>query len=422
MSTKKILQDAQKSFYKMSKVTSAQKREALLKFANLIIEKKDFLLSENEKDLHAQRHKLSKNLFERLKLDEPKIKVLADGIRDIANFDDPVGKLLSRIELDTNLTLSKISVPIGVIGVIFESRPDVIPQILALILKSGNVAILKGGSEAAHSNKAFMKVVNELSYLPKNWAQLVVDRKSVHEMLKYPEYINLIIPRGSNKLVQSIMKATKIPVLGHADGICHVYVEKSADLQMAQNIIIDAKTQYPSACNSMETLLIDRYIAPKFLPKIAHELESRGVKLFGDSIVKKLYKKIRPVKKWNHEYGDLACAIKIVQNTDEAILHINTYGSHHTDSIVSQDSAEQAKFVNELDSANILINASTRFADGYRFGMGAEVGISTNRTHARGPVGIEGLVIYKYVVQGNGQVVADYFGNNAKPFLHNVLK
>lgn len=422
MTVKKSLENAHHAFYQCSRLTSDQKYQALIRFAELIWERKDFLIKENEKDLKAQKGKLASSLYERLILDESKIKILAQGLKDLAALPDPVGKILNKLKLDDGLMLEKISVPLGVIGIIFESRPDVIPQVLALVLKSSNTAILKGGSEAIHSNKAFMKIVNQLNedlpFLPKFWAQLFIDRKAVHEMLKYHNYISLIIPRGSSKLVQTIMKNTKIPVLGHADGVCHIFVHKMADLNMAKKIILDAKTQYPSACNSMETLLIDDGIAEKFLPAIVSDLRSKSVKILGDKTSRRWVKSLPLAKTWNNEYGNLTCAVKIVKNTDEAIKHINTYGSHHTDAIISQDPVAQNQFLQEVDSASVLVNASTRFADGYRFGMGAEVGISTNKTHARGPVGIEGLVLYKYIVRGQGHVVADYIGPNAKAFKH----
>lgn len=425
MTVKKSLENAKKSFYASARLNSEQKYQALIRFAELIWENKDFLLKENDKDLKKQKGKLSTSLYDRLKLDESKIKILAQGTRDLAAQPDPVGKILTKMKLDEGLVLEKISVPLGVVGIIFESRPDVIPQVLALILKSGNTAILKGGSEALHSNKAFMKIVGQLNkellFLPKYWAQLFVDRKAVHEMLKYPEYVSLIIPRGGNKLVRTIIENTKIPVMGHADGICHVYVHKMADLNVAKTVILDSKTQYPSACNAMETLLVDESIAESFIPEIVSTLRSKDVVILGDKLTKKWVKDVSLAKTWVKEYSDLTCAVRVVKNIDEAIEHINTFGSHHTDTIISQDPVAQNKFFQEVDSASLLVNASTRFADGFRFGMGAEVGISTNKTHARGPVGIDGLVLYKYIVRGQGHIVADYVGGNAKSFKHEKL-
>jgi glutamate-5-semialdehyde dehydrogenase len=313
------------------------------------------------------------------------------------------------------------------IGIVFESRPDVIPQILSLILKSGNAVVLKGGREAVYSNNAFMKLVGDLNqrcaYLPEGWAALLDSREAVQAMLNYPQYVDLIIPRGSNQLVQSIMAATKIPVLGHADGVCHLYVHASANLKQATALAIDAKIQYPAACNALETLLVDEAIAAEFLPTFAEGARQANVVLRGCDQSQSILPDLEAATEadWRTEYGDLTLAVKVVSSLETAIAHINQFGSHHTDAIVAQDTAALERFMNAVDSACVFANASTRFADGFRFGLGAEIGISTAKTHARGPVGLEGLVIYKYKLRGNGQVVADYTGVNAKPFLHEAL-
>jgi glutamate-5-semialdehyde dehydrogenase len=423
------LRQAKAAFYQTATLTTAQKNEALEAFAQIIEANADFLLAENRKDIaQAEADGLTGPLYQRLKLDKGKISQLVQGLRDLKNLPDPAGRVLARTRLDENLILDKVSVPLGVIGIIFESRPDVIPQVLSLILKSGNAVVMKGGREAKHSNAAFMTLVSQLNsqcgFLPAHWATLLESREAVHEMLNYPQYIDLVIPRGSNQLVQSIMAATKIPVLGHADGVCHMYVHSSADLQRAIPLIIDAKAQYPAACNALETLLVDAAIAPQFLPALAKMASNASITLRGCEQVRKILPGLEPATEadWRAEYGDLTLAVKIVASPEEAVAHINHFGSHHTDCILAEDAETIEWFLNTVDSASVFANASTRFADGFRFGLGAEIGISTAKTHARGPVGLEGLVIYKYKLRGNGQCVADYTGENARPFLHEMVQ
>jgi glutamate-5-semialdehyde dehydrogenase len=416
---------AKNAFHKMNILTASDRKRILLQFSNLIKNNKNALLTANKKDLTKQKNKISSAMFERLKLDEHKLEILCDGINSIAKTSDPVGRLISTTELDKGLILEKRSVPIGVIAVIFESRPDVIPQILALILKSGNVAVLKGGKEAQHTNLAFMNVVKKLESLnpklPTAWAQLFLDRKHIHELLKHDDLVDLVIPRGSNELVKTIQDNTKIPVLGHADGVCHVYVHEKADLNKALEIVLDAKTQYPAVCNAAETILVDEEIASKFLPAVAMEFGRKGVQVFGDKNLRKWFPKISNPKSWHTEYGDLRVSIRLVDGLKSAIAHINEFGSHHTDAIVTSDKKSAKTFCQMVDSATVVTNASTRFADGYRFGMGAEVGISTNKTHARGPVGIDGLMIYKYFLTGQGHLVKTYVGPGAKKFTHKKI-
>ena len=336
---------------------------------------------------------------------------MIQGIRDIAKLEDPVNKKLLVRELDSDLTLYKVSCPIGVLGIIFEARPDVIAQISSLAIKSANAVILKGGKESINTNKKILSVINsaleKIKEFPKNVIQQVFTRDDVAEMLKCDKYINLIIPRGGNKLVKFIKENTKIPVLGHADGICHIFVDESADIDMAIKVVTDAKTQYPSACNAVETLLIHE----KF-PKIDNLLAA--LQLSEIQLIDK-------PESWSHEYGDKILSFKTVKNVDEAIEHINTYGSGHTDSIITKDIENAEKFMNKVDSAGVYFNASTRFADGFRYGFGAEVGISTNKTHARGPVGLEGLTIYKYKLIGNGNIVKDYV-DGTKHFSHKDVR
>jgi len=366
----------------------------------------------------AEKDNLAAPLLKRLKFDEGKIADVIAGIESLIRLDDPVGRTLAAVELDEGLELYKVSCPIGVIGVIFESRPDALVQISTLCLKSGNAVLLKGGSEAAETNRILAKVIAEASEkagLPKGWIQLLQTREDVAEMLKLDEYIDLIIPRGSNEFVRYIMDNTNIAVLGHADGICHVYVDGDADLDMAVNIAVDAKCQYVAVCNAAETLLVDERIAKDFLPKVKTALEAHGVEIRGCEKTRAIIgAKPATEQDWSTEYLDYIISIKVVAGLDEAIEHINKYGSKHTEAIVTGDKNKAAKFMDLVDSAGVFWNCSTRFNDGYRYGLGAEVGISTSKLHARGPVGLEGLVLYKYRLIGTGQIVADYAGKKAK--------
>lgn len=400
------------------------KNKALARFATLVEEERFNLLQANEVDLARERGRLSGALYQRLKLDPGKISQLGAGIRDVAALPDPTGKVLSKTLLDDGLLLEQVTVPLGVIAIIFESRPDVIPQILALALKSGNAVVLKGGSEAIESNRAFMQLVNRLTHedelLPEGWATLVDSREAIHAVLGHPEYVDLVIPRGSNQLVQTVMQSTTIPVLGHADGVCHIYVHPSADLDRAIPLIIDAKSQYPSACNATETVLLDEALPPGFVEALVHACREAGIALRGDDTLRARFG-MPPVEDWHTEYGELTLALGMVPDSEAAIAHINTYGSHHTDCILAREQTVIDRFLAGVDSASVFANASTRFADGYRYGLGAEIGISTSRTHARGPVGLEGLVTTKYLLQGAGQRVADYVGAQARPFVHKRL-
>ena len=402
------------------------KNNALAEIAKALKQHSAEIVSANKEDLvTAEKNNLAAPLLKRLKFDEGKIADVCAGIDSLIKLDDPVGKTITATELDKGLELYKVSCPIGVIGVVFESRPDALVQISTLCLKSGNAVLLKGGSEAVKTNRILAEVISDASEkagLPKGWIQILKTRQDVAQMLALDEYIDLVIPRGSNEFVRYIMDNTNIPVLGHADGICHVYIDSDADLDMAVNITIDSKCQYVSVCNAAETLLINSKIADMFLPKVKTALEEKNVQLRGcEKTASILEVKPATEEDWSTEYLDYILSIKIVDGLGQAIDHINRYGSGHTDAIVTADKEKAERFMALVDSANVLWNCSTRFADGFRYGLGAEVGISTNKIHARGPVGLEGLVIYKWKLLGTGQIVADYSGPNAKKYTHKKL-
>lgn len=405
------------------------KNNALEAIADALKQNKNYIMAQNEEDLKKakillEKGEISQAIYDRLKLSEAKFNDVISGILDVKKLPDPINNTLCATKLDEGLELYKVSCPIGVIGVIFEARPDVVVQISSLAIKSSNAVILKGGIEALLTNNAFVKIINEtlakISEFPSNVINFVESREDVAQMLSMNKYIDLIIPRGSNKLVQYIQNNTKIPVLGHADGICHIFIDESADIELAIKVAVDSKIQYPAACNAVETLLVSEKIAADFLPKLYDAMTKENVKLKGDTIVKAILPKIEGANEddWKTEYGDKILSIKTVANIDEAINHINSYGSGHTDCIISQNQMNVEKFMALVDSAGVYHNTSTRFADGFRYGLGAEVGISTNKTHARGPVGLEGLTIYKYKLFGHGQIVAQYTGNDAKKFIH----
>ena len=407
-----IAKNAKEASLKIAGVNVNIKNNALNAVAVAIENHKAEIFTANKTDLEnaqilVDEGKLAKSTFNRLKLDENKMRDMIQGVRDIAKLDDPVGKILLKRELDKDLILEKVSCPIGVLGIIFEARPDVISQISSLAIKSSNAVILKGGKESVNTNKKIMEIMNnalsQIEGFPQNVVQQVFTHDDISQMLKCDEYINLIIPRGGNKLVSYIKENTKIPVLGHASGICHIFVDKNADIDDAIKITVDAKTQYPSACNAVETLLIHKDFDKKDELLAALQLEEIKLEMNPDH--------------WDTEYGDKILSVKIVDDTNQAIAHINKYGSGHTDCIITNDLNNAEKFMNEVDSAGVYHNVSTRFADGFRYGFGAEVGISTNKTHARGPVGLEGLTIYKYKLHGKGQIVDDY-AKGIKQFNH----
>jgi len=427
MSISQLAAAAKSASIQLAAVETPVKNKALAEIVGALKQRSDEIISANKHDLSAaEKNNLAAPLLKRIRFDQGKIAEVCAGIESLIKLDDPVGKILSATELDVGLELYKVSCPIGVIGIVFESRPDALVQISTLCLKSGNAVLLKGGSEAAKTNRILAEIIaqaSEKAGLPKGWIQLLETRQDVAEMLALDEYIDLIIPRGSNQFVRHIMNNTNIPVLGHAEGICHVYVDGDADLDMAVNIVVDSKCQYVAVCNAAETLLVDDKIAEKFLPRIKAALEQKGVELRGCPKTAAIID-VKPATEadWSTEYLDYILSIKVVAGVDEAIEHINRYGSGHTDSIVTADKEKAEKFMNLVDSANVFWNCSTRFSDGYRYGLGAEVGISTNKIHARGPVGLEGLVIYKWKLIGAGQIVADYSGPNARKFTHRKLE
>jgi glutamate-5-semialdehyde dehydrogenase len=426
MSIAEIAAAAKAAAIQLAAVKTDVKNKALTIIADTIRQRSDQITAVNEVDIeNAKKNQLAAPLLKRLTFDESKIDDVCTGIESLVNLDDPVGKIIATTELDKGLQLYKVSCPIGVIGIIFESRPDALVQISSLCLKSGNAVLLKGGSEAEKTNNILFKIfceASEKATLPEGWMQMLHTREDVAEMLRMDEYIDLIIPRGSNDFVRYIMNHTNIPVLGHADGICHVYIDGDADLDMAVNIAVDSKCQYTAVCNAAETMLVDEKIADVFLPRVKEAMEDKGVELRGCEKTAALIE-VKPATEedWSTEYLDYILSIKVVAGVDEAIEHINKYGSGHTDAIVTVDREKAEKFMEFVDSANVFHNCSTRFSDGYRYGLGAEVGISTNKIHSRGPVGLEGLVIYKWKLFGTGQIVADYTGPNAKPFTHKKI-
>jgi glutamate-5-semialdehyde dehydrogenase len=354
---------------------------------------------------------------------------MAEGVRAVAALPDPSGVVLSRTLLDDGLVLEKVTCPIGVLAVIFESRPDAVTQIGSLALKSGNAAILKGGRESARSTAAlldvFAKALASFPEIPEGVLSSVADRAEVDALLALDEHIDLVIPRGGYDLVRHVKAHTRIPVLGHAEGVCHVYVDRAADEAMAIAIILDSKLQYPAACNAAETLLVHRDAAARFLVPLLSRLIDAGIELRACEATRSLAPSV-PLSAateddWRAEYGGPMLAVRIVDSLDEAVDHVNRYGSHHTEAIVTADAAAAEAFLGRVDAAGVFHNASTRFADGFRYGFGAEVGISTSRIHARGPVGLDGLVTYKYLLRGSGQIVATYSGKDARPFRHRVL-
>ena len=425
MSVKDQALAAKEASYALQSLTDNVKRSAIEQVAGALEKDRSAILSANAQDVEkAESDGLAGVLLKRLILDDAKFEAIIGGVREVASLPDPVGRILHVSELDDGLILTKLTVPIGLIGVVFESRPDALVQIASLCAKSANAVVLKGGSEAAQSNeRLFQTITRALTDTDSRFngaLQLVSTRQEIRELLALDSIVDLMIPRGSNKLVSFIKENTRIPVLGHADGICHLYVDGDADIEMALQIAVDAKCQYPAVCNSIETLLVHASVAAGFLPLLADRLAD--VELRGDERVREtLDVKAASEEDWSTEYGDLILSVAVVDSIQDAVDHINRYGSHHTDAIVTADGSTADRFMNLVDSSSVLWNASTRFADGYRFGFGAEVGISTSKIHARGPVGLEGLTTYKYKVSGNGQIVSDYVEGRRR-FKHRELK
>lgn len=406
------IRKAKDDSFVMASLSEETRNNALEAIAKALNENKAGIFAANEKDMEAARESsLTQPIINRLKFDQQKLSTCITGIHDLIDLEDPLFRELLKRELDKDLVLTKTTCPIGVIGVIFESRPDALVQIASLCIKSGNCIILKGGSEAARTNKALFDVIYDAAVsagLPENFAVLIEDRTQIDELLKCHEYVDLLIPRGSNQFVQYIMNNSKIPVMGHADGICHIYVDGAASLEKAVPIIIDSKTQYVAACNTAETLLVHKDIADLLIPLLADTSGDRIRYRCDERSMGLIDCEPATDEDFRTEYLDYILSIKVVNDIDEAINHINTYGSHHTDCIITEDKDSAKKFMSLVDSAGVYQNCSTRFADGFRYGFGAEVGISTGKLHARGPVGLDGLVTYKYKLIGDGQIVADY--------------
>jgi glutamate-5-semialdehyde dehydrogenase len=398
---------------KMAGTSEEARNKALLEVVKQLKARRQEIFEANAMDLkQAEIDKVAAPIIKRLKFDETKLRDVIAGIEDLVKLEDPLFKQDMHRQLDEGLTLYRETCPIGVIGVIFEARPDALIQISSLCIKSGNCVILKGGSETMNSNRVLFNIIYEAvikSGMPENCMLQLEARSEITDLLTCNESVDLLIPRGSNAFVQYIMNNTKIPVMGHADGICHIYVDKEADFKKAIPIIIDAKIQYVSACNSVETLLIHKDIVDEFVPKLYEALKENNVELRGTEEIVKLTGCNQGTEEDNRkEYLDYIVSAKVVNSLDEAIEHINYFGSHHTDCIITENSETANEFMRYVDSAGVYQNCSTRFADGYRYGFGAEVGISTSKIHARGPVGLEGLVSYKYKLFGNGNVVDDY--------------
>ena len=398
---------------KLAAQSLESRNKALKMVADALLKNQDKIVGANKEDLEkAQQDGLQAPILKRLKFDEDKLNDVVKGIHELIDLPDPLGKEQMKRELDSDLLLVRESCAIGVIGVIFESRPDAMVQISTLCIKSGNCAILKGGSEAMKTNKALFEIIHNAAVeagLPKGCMMQVEAREEIGELLACHESVDLLIPRGSNEFVQYIMSNTKIPVMGHADGICHVYADKDADIEKAVKIIVDSKTQYTAVCNAAETLLVHKEIADKLMPVLNEALKNKSVEVRGTKEIRDIIDcELATEEDFKTEYLDLIISVKTVEDTEEAIKHINQYGSHHTDCIITENKETMQHFMQYVDSAGVYCNCSTRFADGYRYGFGAEVGISTSKLHARGPVGLEGLCTYKYKLFGNGNIVDDY--------------
>ncbi|MDJ0808487.1 MAG: glutamate-5-semialdehyde dehydrogenase [Desulfobacterales bacterium] len=423
MEMEQIARQAKAAAIQLAAADSDAKNSALANIARALKDRSHAILAANQADLErSEREALAAPLLKRLRFDAAKIDEACEGLQSLIRLDDPVGATLEATELDDDLTLYRVSRPIGVIGVIFESRPDALVQISSLCLKSGNAVLLKGGSEAAETNRVLADTITQAGQeagMPAGWLNLMETRADVAAMLGMDAFIDLIIPRGSNEFVRHIMDNTRIPVLGHADGICHVYIDRAADPDMARRIAVDSKTQYVAVCNAAETLLVHADMAESLLPALKADLEAKGVEIRGCERTAAIIA-VNPAtaEDWQTEYLDLVVSIRVVDGLDAAIDHINRYGSGHTDVIVTADRALARRFMDLVDTADVFVNCSSRFSDGFRFGLGAEVGISTNKIHARGPVGLEGLLIYQWRLVGDGQIVADYSGAEGRAFKH----
>lgn len=419
---------------RLAALSAADRNQAIESVAAALAAAAPEILAANVADCEAaQAEGIAPALYARLKLSETKLQGAIAGVQDVGRLPNPVGTVQIQRQLDTGLVLKRITCPLGVLGVIFEARPDAVMQIASLAIKSGNGVILKGGKEAVRSCSALVQAIHQgltRTAVDPAVVQLLTTREETRALLQLDRDVDLIIPRGSNSFVRFVQENTRIPVLGHADGICHLYVDRAAAVEKAVAIAVDAKTQYPAACNAIETLLVHTDIAPTFLPAVATALQAHQVELRCDEHSQQILSQTASTAQlqsateadWSTEYSDLILAIKIVPSLDEAIEHINTYGSRHTDAIATEDAQAAAIFLSQVDTAGVYHNCSTRFADGFRYGFGAEVGISTQKMPPRGPVGLEGLVTYKYQIVGDGHIAATYSGPNARAFIHKDIE
>ena len=403
---------AKDASYKLASLSSDAKNKALLAMAEALRSRSEFIIKENSLDMQRGMDSgMNQGLLDRLMLDESRIYAMAEGLEQIAALPDPIGEMLSQTKRPNGLKIGKVRVPIGVIGIIYEARPNVTADAAGLCIKAGNAVILRGGKEAISSNRAIVKVMQEAGYstgLPEGSINLIEDttRESATAMMKLNEYLDVIIPRGGAGLIKAVVENATVPAIETGTGNCHVYVDASADLEMAKNIVINAKTQRPSVCNAEEKLLVHKDTADNFLPDILSALADKGVEIVGDERVCKIFPDAVPATEedWGTEYLDLKIGVKVVDSIDEAIHHINKYNSHHSEAIITNNYASSQKFLDEIDAAAVYVNASTRFTDGFEFGFGAEIGISTQKLHARGPMGLAELTSFKYVIFGDGQV------------------
>lgn len=436
LSTLEMAQAAKAAARLLAPLSEARRNAALEAMAKALEAAGTELFAANAEDLKVAasltgEDALSAATLSRLKLTDGKLREMVEQVRSVMALPDPLGRVLDAVELDDKdangavtaqhgLTMQKVSVPLGVLAVIFEARPDAVTQIAALAIKSGNAVILKPGREVERTATALVRVLRaalESVDVPADAVSLVLGRQRVQELLAMHSLVDMVIPRGTKKLVEYVQANTRIPVLGHAEGVCHIYVDRSADEELALRVIDDAKTDYPAACNTVETVLVHAAIAGDFLPKLAERMRARGVALHGDTVARAMMDAL-PVEDWHTEYGELEMAVGVVPSLDAAMEHIHRHGSVHTESIITEDAETAERFLREVDAASVMHNASTRFADGFRYGFGAEVGISTSKFHARGPVGLDGLTTYKYVLRGAGHIAGDYRGAQARAFTH----
>ncbi len=407
---KEIAVGAKNACAPLALLSTAQKNAVLEDMAFALLEKKEEILKANKIDCLAAK-KESRAFIDRLSLNKARIEQMSDSLLQISRLSDPVGGVIAAWNTPNGLSIRKVRVPLGVVAIIYESRPNVTADCIGLCFKSGNSVILRGGSQALNSNLAIFNAIQRVMQkhgLPEGSINLVssADRKAVDHLLKLNDYIDVVIPRGGEELIRKVVKTSTIPVIKHYKGICHVYVDEDADLNMAENICFNAKCQRPGVCNAMESLLVHRDVAARFLPGMLKKFKDAQVEIRGDELTRKIAKWARKAteKDYRTEFSDLILSVKVVESLDEAITRINTYGSHHSDSIVTDNNSAAEQFLKQVDSACVYLNASTRFTDGNQFGMGAEIGISTDKLHARGPMGLEELTTYKYTVYGTGQI------------------